>query len=159
MIIWCTILADITSFPGLWRKFTEIQVSQIRLFPRGGPKTSALEGGESPFPYPNRREVFYLIYCCLMYICMELFSYSLLNVLENIDSYLDSNHINLLLLLQSLYNVPETKVTVLPNGMRVASEDSGLSTATVGTVFIWLNTALDQTLQMEAKLPVNAALK
>ena len=40
--------------------------------------------------------------------------------------------INLLLLLQSLYNVPETKVTVLPNGMRVASEDSGLSTATVG---------------------------
>ena len=89
---------------------------------------------------------------------MELFSYSLLNFLENIDSYLDSNH-NLLLLLQSLYNVPETKVTVLPNGMRVASEDSGLSTATVGTVFIQLNTALDQTLQMEAKLPVNTALK
>lgn len=66
---------------------------------------------------------------------MELFSPSLLNFLENIDGYLDSNH-NLLLLLQSLYNVPETKVTVLPNGMRVASEDSGLSTATVGTVFI-----------------------
>ena len=43
--------------------------------------------------------------------------------------------------------------------MRVASEDSGLSTATVGTVFIQLNTALDQTLQMEEKLPVNAALK
>ena len=89
---------------------------------------------------------------------MELFSPSLLNFLENIDSYLDSNH-NLLLLLQSLYNVPETKVTVLPNGMRVASEDSGLSTATVGTVFIQLNTALDQTLQMEEKLPVNTALK
>ena len=63
---------------------------------------------------------------------MELFSPSLLNFLENIDSYLDSNH-NLLMLLQSLYNVPETIVTVLPNGMRVASEDSGLSTATVGT--------------------------
>ena len=93
-----------------------------------------------------------------MYICMELISYSLLNFLENFDSYLDSNH-NLFLPLQSLYNVPETKVTVLPNGMRVASEDSGLSTATVGTVFIWLNTTLDQTLQVEAKLPVNAALK
>lgn len=93
-----------------------------------------------------------------MYICMELFSYSLLNFLENIDSYLDSNH-NLLLLLQSLYNVPETKVTVLPNGMRVASEDSGLSTATVGTVFIQLNAALDQTPQLEAKLPINTALK
>ena len=66
-----------------------------------------------------------------MYICMELISYSLLNFLENFDSYLDSNH-NLFLPLQSLYNVPETKVTVLPNGMRVASEDSGLSTATVG---------------------------
>lgn len=131
MIIWCTILTDKKSFPVLSRKFTEIQVSQIRLFPQGGPKTSALEGGDSPFPYPHRQEVFYLIYYCLMYSCMELFSYSLLNFLENIDSYLDSNH-NLLLPLQSLYNVPETKVTVLPNGMRVASEDSGLSTATVG---------------------------
>ena len=89
---------------------------------------------------------------------MELFSPSLLNFLENIDGYLDSNH-NLLLLLQSLYNVPETKVTVLPNGMRVASEDSGLSTATVGTVFIQLNAALDQMPQLEAKLPINAALK
>ena len=89
---------------------------------------------------------------------MELFSPSLLNFLENIDGYLDSNH-NLLLLLQSLYNVPETKVTVLPNGMRVASEDSGLSTATVGTVFIQLNASLDQTPQLEAKLPINAALK
>ena len=89
---------------------------------------------------------------------MELFSPSLLNFLENIDSYWDSNH-NLLLLLQSLYNVPETKVTVLPNGMRVASEDSGLSTATVGTVFIQLNAALDQTPQLEAKLPINTALK
>ena len=27
------------------------------------------------------------------------------------------------------------------------------------TVFIWLNTTLDQTWQMEAKLPINAALK
>ena len=89
---------------------------------------------------------------------MELCSPSLLNFLENIDGYLDSNH-NLLLLLQSLYNVPETKVTVLPNGMRVASEDSGLSTATVGTVFIQLNAALDQMPQLEAKLPINAALK
>ena len=89
---------------------------------------------------------------------MELFSHSLLNFMENIGSYLDSNH-NLLLLLQSLYNVPETKVTVLPNGMRVASEDSGLSTATVGTVFIQLNAAHNQTPQMEAKLPINAALK
>ena len=89
---------------------------------------------------------------------MELFSPSLLNFLENIDSYWDSNH-NLLLLLQSLYNVPETKVTVLPNGMRVASEDSGLSTATVGTVFIQLNAALDQTPQLEAKLPINTVLK
>ena len=50
MIIWCTILTDKKSFPALSRKFTEIQVSQIRLFPRGGPKTSALEGGDSPFP-------------------------------------------------------------------------------------------------------------
>ena len=88
---------------------------------------------------------------------MELFSCSLLKFLANIDSYLDSNH-NLLLLLQSLYNVPETKVTVLPNGMRIASEDSGLSTATVGTIFIQLNPAVDQTPQMEAKLPINADL-
>lgn len=28
-------------------------------------------------------------------------------------------------------NVPETKVTILENGLRVASEDSGLSTCTV----------------------------
>ena len=33
--------------------------------------------------------------------------------------------------LQSLLNVPETKVTVLSNGLRVASEDSGGSTCTV----------------------------
>ena len=32
---------------------------------------------------------------------------------------------------QSLYNVPETKVTILSNGMKVATEDSGISTATV----------------------------
>ena len=67
MIIWCTILADKKSFPTLSRKFTEIQVSQIRLYPWGGPKTSALEGGDSPFQYPYRQEVFYLIYCCLIY--------------------------------------------------------------------------------------------
>lgn len=34
---------------------------------------------------------------------------------------------------QSLLNVPETKVTVLNNGLRVASEDSGGSTCTVST--------------------------
>ena len=33
--------------------------------------------------------------------------------------------------IQSLLNVPETKVTTLPNGLRVASEDSGGSTCTV----------------------------
>lgn len=33
---------------------------------------------------------------------------------------------------QSLLRVPETKVTTLPNGMRVASEDTGLETVTVG---------------------------
>ena len=35
-----------------------------------------------------------------------------------------------------MYNVPETKVTTLSNGMRVASEDSGLSTATVSIFLI-----------------------
>lgn len=30
-------------------------------------------------------------------------------------------------------NVPETKVTTLDNGLRVASEDSGLSTCTVSS--------------------------
>ena len=39
-------------------------------------------------------------------------------------------------LLQSLLNVPETKVTTLPNGMKVATEDSGGSTCTVSLVFI-----------------------
>ena len=80
MIIWCTILTDKKSFPVLSRKFTEIKVSQIRLFPQGGPETSALEGGDSPFPYPHRREVFYLIYYCLVYICMELFSYHIYSI-------------------------------------------------------------------------------
>ena len=51
MIIWCTILVDKKSFPALSRKFTEIQVSQIRIFPWGGPKTSPLEGDDHPFPY------------------------------------------------------------------------------------------------------------
>ncbi|KXJ11833.1 mitochondrial-processing peptidase subunit beta [Exaiptasia diaphana] len=37
---------------------------------------------------------------------------------------------------QSLYNVPETKVTTLPNGLKVATEDSGISTATVG---LWID--------------------
>jgi mitochondrial-processing peptidase subunit beta len=32
----------------------------------------------------------------------------------------------------ALLNVPETKVTALPNGLRVATENSGLETATVG---------------------------
>ncbi|KAK0154425.1 Mitochondrial-processing peptidase subunit beta [Merluccius polli] len=35
-----------------------------------------------------------------------------------------------------LLNVPETKVTTLQNGLRVASEDSGLSTCTVG---LWID--------------------
>merc|ERR1711893_12417 len=37
---------------------------------------------------------------------------------------------------QTLVNVPETRVTRLPSGLRVASEDSGLPTATVG---IWID--------------------
>ena len=37
---------------------------------------------------------------------------------------------------QALYNVPETKVTVLSNGLRVVSEDSGGSTCTVG---LWID--------------------
>ena len=35
--------------------------------------------------------------------------------------------------LQSLYNVPDTKVTTLSNGLKVATEDSGIPTATVRT--------------------------
>merc|ERR1719357_1987405 len=38
---------------------------------------------------------------------------------------------------QALLNVPSTEVTVLDNGMRVASEDSGAPTATVG---LWIDT-------------------
>jgi len=38
---------------------------------------------------------------------------------------------------QALLNVPQTEVTVLENGMRVASEDSGAPTATVG---LWIDT-------------------
>ncbi|MGH0127861.1 UNVERIFIED_CONTAM: hypothetical protein FKN15_032530 [Acipenser sinensis] len=37
---------------------------------------------------------------------------------------------------QVVLNVPETKVTPLENGLRVASEDSGLSTCTVG---LWID--------------------
>ncbi|XP_066283961.1 mitochondrial-processing peptidase subunit beta-like [Branchiostoma lanceolatum] len=37
---------------------------------------------------------------------------------------------------QTLLNVPETKVTTLDNGFRVASEDSGLPTCTVG---LWID--------------------
>uniref|UniRef100_UPI00358E1B28 mitochondrial-processing peptidase subunit beta-like isoform X2 n=1 Tax=Myxine glutinosa TaxID=7769 RepID=UPI00358E1B28 len=37
---------------------------------------------------------------------------------------------------QALVNVPETKVTKLANGLRVASEDSGLPTCTVG---LWID--------------------
>lgn len=33
-------------------------------------------------------------------------------------------------------NVPETKVTTLPNGMRIATEDNGSQTATVG---LWID--------------------
>lgn len=35
-----------------------------------------------------------------------------------------------------ILNVPETKVTELDNGMRVATEDSGLETCTVG---VWID--------------------
>ena len=38
---------------------------------------------------------------------------------------------------QTLLNTPPTDVTVLGNGMRVASEDSGAPTATVG---LWIDT-------------------
>jgi len=37
---------------------------------------------------------------------------------------------------QALLNIPETKLTTLPNGVRIASEDSGLLTATVG---LWID--------------------
>ena len=37
---------------------------------------------------------------------------------------------------QVVLNVPETRVTCLENGLRVASEDSGLSTCTVG---LWID--------------------
>ncbi|OQV20413.1 Mitochondrial-processing peptidase subunit beta [Hypsibius exemplaris] len=37
---------------------------------------------------------------------------------------------------QSILNVPETRVTTLKNGMRVATEDSGLPTCTVG---LWID--------------------
>jgi len=36
----------------------------------------------------------------------------------------------------ALVNTPETRVTKLANGLRVASEDSGLSTCTVG---LWID--------------------
>ena len=38
---------------------------------------------------------------------------------------------------QTLLNVPATKVTVLDNGLRVATEDSGAPTSTVG---LWIDT-------------------
>ncbi|CAG0894193.1 unnamed protein product [Darwinula stevensoni] len=38
---------------------------------------------------------------------------------------------------QTLLNVPETRVSVLDNGLRVTSEDSGIPTATVG---LWIDT-------------------
>jgi hypothetical protein len=41
---------------------------------------------------------------------------------------------------QSVLNVPETRVTTLSNGLRVATEDSGLPTCTVGTLVIPLVT-------------------
>ena len=40
---------------------------------------------------------------------------------------------------ECLLNTPSTDVTVLSNGMRVASEDSGAPTATVG---LWIDTGL-----------------
>lgn len=40
---------------------------------------------------------------------------------------------------QSLLNVPETRVTVLDNGLRVASENSGGSTSTVG---LWIDAGI-----------------
>lgn len=39
---------------------------------------------------------------------------------------------------QVALNLPETRVTSLENGLRVASEDSGLSTCTVGPVSLLL---------------------
>ncbi len=39
---------------------------------------------------------------------------------------------------QALEHVPETKVTTLQNGLRIASEDSGLPTATVRYAHILL---------------------
>ena len=41
---------------------------------------------------------------------------------------------------ECLLNTPSTDVTVLGNGMRVASEDSGAPTATVG---LWIDTGTD----------------
>merc|ERR1711976_434592 len=37
---------------------------------------------------------------------------------------------------QAILNVPETRVTTLSNGLRIASEDSGIPTATVG---VWID--------------------
>lgn len=37
---------------------------------------------------------------------------------------------------QTLLNVPETRMTAIKNGLRVASEDYGLPTCTVG---VWIN--------------------
>merc|ERR1712033_23880 len=37
---------------------------------------------------------------------------------------------------ESLYNVPETVVSALPSGLRIASEDSGIETCTVG---VWID--------------------
>ena len=37
---------------------------------------------------------------------------------------------------QTLLNVPETKLTTLNNGLRIASENSGIPTATVG---LWID--------------------
>ena len=42
---------------------------------------------------------------------------------------------------ECLLNTPPTDVTVLGNGMRVASEDSGAPTATVG---LWIDTGWGQ---------------
>ncbi len=51
--------------------------------------------------------------------------------MNNAYCRMNANQITSFSIFQSLYNVPETKVTVLSNGLRVATEDAGNSTCTV----------------------------
>ena len=76
----------------------------------------------------------------MLHNCSVYFSHPTLRTYKKTLPNFRSNYVNgihtnenftLLWLLQSLYNVPETKVTTLSNGLKVATEDSGLSTATV----------------------------